>query len=82
MIGGIQRHGPWIGHFHVAGLPKDANILPRGEMNVGDQLVEWKNVGLAMRSNASEAWCGIEYIPTEGRDYVADLAAAIKMLRG
>lgn len=77
---GIRDNSETINYFHVAGIgPK----IPRGELNVGPQELSWRGIGQLIRDEMPEdTWVGIEYIPTEGRDYIDDLQAAVDMLRG
>lgn len=77
---GIRDNSQTINHIHVAGIgPK----IPRGELNVGPQELSWRGIGQLIRDELPEdVWVGIEYIPTEGRNYIDDLQAAVDMLRG
>ena len=77
---GLRENNQTINHIHVAGVgPK----IPRGELNVGPQELSWRGIGQLIRDELPESvWVGVEYIPTEGRDYIDDLKAAVDMLRG
>lgn len=75
----LRGHAGLINHVHVAGI---GPVVPRGEMNVGPQEVDWYGIGALLRQHVPSCWVGIEYIPTDGRDYVGDLRAAVAMLRG
>lgn len=76
----LRTTASFINHIHVAGL---GGAVPRSEMNVAPQELDWRGIGQVIRETFPDnVWVGIEYIPTKGRDYVADLKAAVALLRG